>query len=148
MNLSYYVPSHRVAEFKEYLASKGYSGESISEDNIRECASCFIYGDEKKEVSEVSEVKKEKSEQEVFGEVIKSKFSNIVWDDVDEVVWMPAVTKDTSDSVFSIELWSLGSVVKRLVLRNKDKSLRFLAYLSGIFIKEIDENGQRNIHSR
>ncbi len=136
-----YVPAHRIAEFKRFVLDKhSVIEENIeSHDNFEAFVSEFIYGkiEDKKEQVEKDVPKKEKSEEEVFDEVVANKLSHVKWDEVKEISWSIAVTKDTLDNVYSIEVCTKTSVLKRIVLRDKEKSLRFLSHINIKFLKGI-----------
>ncbi len=149
-SLAYYVPGHMIGKFIEFVKDNyNVEASTLEDDLLAKYSSEFTYGKKEEVKTEApAKVEKEKvkTEEEVFDEVVKSKFSEIDWKIVYELIWMPAVTKDTSDNVYAIEVCSKEGVLKRIVLRDKDKSLRFLSHVNKIFMKVLNEQDKCNLN--
>lgn len=137
-SLALYVPTYKIEEFRSFVLSR-YNADidSSSDEELRSFASVFIYGEKDESIKEKVEVVKVKikSEEEMFNDVVNKQLKIVEWDIVDEVSWMPAVTKDTGVFIYAIEVYSKNSLIKRIVMKDKAKSIRFLAHLNKIFIK-------------
>lgn len=147
-NLLIYVPGHRIEEFKVFVKSKtGQSAEEVSDDELKNLSSLFIYGEEENKNEQktndsqlqIQAKPKIKSEKEIFDEVVFKQLNGIKWREATSIVWLPAVTKDTADCVYAIEVYRDKVLLKRIVIRNKQKSIRFLMYVNNIFEKELNE---------
>ena len=148
IDIALHIPAHKEKEFSSFLSENyGINVADLTNENVSEYVSIFIYGkDEPVKVEAKQEtVVKQKTEQEVFDEVVKTKLSVVSWEEVYEISWMPAVTKDTADHIYAVEVHSKRSLLKRIVLRDKEKSIRFLSHINKLFIKALNEQDKRNI---
>lgn len=142
--LSLYVPGHRIKEFKAFIESNtGQTVEDLNEAELDKLSSLFIYGkEEDKQETNSAPVEvqvKPKTEKEIFDEIVFTKMPGVVWKEVTSIEWTPAITKDTKDLVYAVEVYTNNSLIKRIVMKDKEKSMRFLSHLNKIFLKELSE---------
>jgi hypothetical protein len=150
-SLAYYVPGHMIGKFVSYV-KENYNQDAKTLDDalLTKYSSEFTYGkisdpEVTKNVEKKVE-KVEKTEEEIFDEIARKKLE-VDWKDVVELAWMPAVTKDTGDNVYAIEVCSTVGVLKRIVLRDREKSLRFLSYINKFFVKVLNEKHKCMLNS-
>ena len=151
VDLGLYIPAHKERDFISFLKMDyGINVADLTDENISKYVSIFIYGKDEPAKADASQVvtRVEKSEEEVFDEVVKDKLNHVDWNEVSDIIWMPAVTKDTADYIYAIEVYSRNTILKRIVMRDKEKSIRFLSYINKLFIKAIGEQDKRNIDYR
>jgi len=148
VDLGLYIPAHKEGDFIFFLERDyGIKVADLTDENVSEYVSIFIYGKDEPAKVDVPQVVTivEKSEEEVFNEVVKDKLSHVNWNEVVEISWMPAVTKDTVDYIYAIEVYSGSTMLKRIVMRDKEKSIRFLLHINKLFTKALYEQDKRNI---
>jgi len=138
-----YVPIPDIQAFKDFAKVRyDVDADTLEEDVLAKYVNEFILSRKTKPKVEVAKVvipKIEKTEKEIFNEVVEKRFPSVEWDKVTEIIWMPAVTKDTADSVYSIEVVAGKVAYKKIVMRDKSKSLAFLSHLNLKFTKALNE---------
>ena len=139
IDYSLYVPIHKIDDFKCFLSNLEVDFDNISDDKLLVYASEFTYGVEKKSIEKKDEniLIEKKTEEEIFYEVMEKKISD--WNVVEKIVWCPSILKGTTEYVFSIEIHMKNNTVKRIVLRDKKKSIRFLLFLENKLAKVLNE---------
>jgi len=140
VDLGLHIPAHKEGDFIFFLERDyGIKVADLTDENVSEYVSIFIYGKDEPVKVDIPQVvtRVEKTEEEVFDEVVKDKLDHVNWNEVIEIIWMPAVTKDTVDCIYAIEVYSGSKMLKRIVMRNKEKSIRFLLHINKLFTKGI-----------
>lgn len=126
-----FVPAFRYSEFCSFAESRSGKGiEHIPKDDILRYASIFIYGEEDKPDTIIKETILEKTEEEIYEEIVLNKFNDIDWTTIDEVSWYLATINNGTENVFAVEAIDSGVTKKRIVIKDRKKSLGFMSYIN------------------
>ena len=136
MRIYSYIPSHRIGEFQvhmEQVYNIDFDDANLP-GNIKEIVSSFLYPSESKtEDSHAPSAPKRRiipKESESFQKVLDAKVPEEDREGVTELVWQPVVIKKTGRHMFAVEIFIGDSMIKRIVVEDKDKSFRFVSFLT------------------
>ncbi len=128
MEIKKYIPLHMESNFLDYVFSKHKmtKDEVCKSELLESIASEYLF--EKKE-SNHEEIKIKKTEEQVFGDILMSKFSDVEWESVTELVHVKVRIPDSATPVYAMEIMYGNELYSRLVMRDYKKSLRFMSYV-------------------
>ena len=128
-----YIPIHMQDDFIRYVSVQyKMSPEDIeSSDKLSSIAGEYLF--KEKTRSKHSPVKKVKTEKEVFSDICSKKFSDVRWKDVTDISHSKVSVKDSVTQVYALDIMYGDKLYKRLVMRDYEKSLRFMGHVSAIW---------------
>ena len=129
-----YIPLHMQDDFLEYaLAHHKLLPEKIdSYVQLELVASEYLFKNKKGEKAHVSkEIRK--TEKEMFSDICRQKFSDVKWKYVTDISHSKVSVKDSATQVYALDIMYGDKLYKRLVMRDYDKSLRFMGHVYALW---------------
>ena len=135
-----YIPIHMHDDFLEYALVY----HKLLPENIDSCvqleliASEYLFKNKKGEKDHVAE-KIIKTEKEMFSDVCRKKFTTVDWEEITDISHSKVKVKDSVTPVYALDIICRDVLVKRIVMRDYDKSLRFMDY---VYVLWFSHDGQ------
>ena len=135
-----YIPLHMKDDFLKYA----YEHHRLSPDKIESAvqleliAGEYLFKNKKGEDNKETKVKT-KTEEEVFVDICDKKFGDISWEKITELVHSEVKIPDSVIPVFALDVMCGDKLEKRLVMRDYDKSLRFMDHVRSIWLHPVEQ---------
>ena len=136
-----YIPIHMEDNFLKYvLEHYGMSSAEIEmSPDLERMASDYFFKSKEGEKEYVPKSKRIKTEKEVFADICKKKFIVVDWEEVTDISHYKVKVKDSVTPVYALDVICRDVVVKRIVMRDYDKSLRFMDYVCALWFSHDEQ---------
>lgn len=134
-----YIPVHMENSFVEYVAKEhGLTSKEIeSSDRLESIAGEYLFKTKKEEKKDEKSVV-EKTEKEVFDGICEKKFTEVLWANVTDISHSEVRIPDSVIPVFALDIMYGDKLSKRIVMRDYEKSLRFMGHVYSLWLSRCE----------